>query len=121
MVAGTGVVSMSDVDGDGLEDVVAVDEDRGRVYILRGTAGGVTPPLLLHTDREIHGPAAIGDVNGDGVLELVTGSTDGAVVHTARWTPATDRLVQGRRGAVIGTGASAIQLVPGIVACGQRR
>lgn len=40
---------------------------------------------------------------------------EGAVVHTARWTPATDRLVQGRRVAVIGTGASAIQLVPGIV------
>ena len=38
---------------------------------------------------------------------------EGAVVHTARWTPATDRLVQGRRVAVIGTGASAIQPSPG--------
>lgn len=82
-VKGTGSVSMTDADGDGLMDVLAVDDDRGRVYILRGVDGGVTPPAVLHTSREIHAPAALGDVDGDGDLELVVEGSEGSVVHTA--------------------------------------
>jgi cation diffusion facilitator CzcD-associated flavoprotein CzcO len=40
------------------------------------------------------------------------GSFDGTTIHTARWDPSAD--LRGKRVAVIGTGASAVQLVPSI-------
>lgn len=54
---------------------------------------------------------AVGQL-GTPVLPAIPGTFAGVAVHTARWTD--DLPVDGARIAVIGTGASAIQLVPAI-------
>ncbi|MBM2616000.1 NAD(P)/FAD-dependent oxidoreductase [Actinoplanes sp. LDG1-06] len=54
---------------------------------------------------------AVGQL-GNPVLPAIPGSYEGPVVHTARWRD--DLPVDGARIGVIGTGASAIQLVPAI-------
>lgn len=82
-LSGSGAVTMVDADGDGLMDVLAVDADTGRVSLLRGVDGGLAPPVVMHTTRELGGPGTLGDVNGDGVPELVIEAPDGGVVHSA--------------------------------------
>lgn len=82
LLDGAGAVSLVDADGDGMLDVLAVDADEGRVYLLRGGAGGVAPPVLMHTTRELGGVGTLGDVSGDGLPELVVEGTDGAIIHT---------------------------------------
>lgn len=81
-VDGAGTVSIVDADGDALMDALAVDAEEGRIYLYRGVAGGLTPPVLLHTTREIGGYATLGDVNGDGAPELVVEGSGGAMVHS---------------------------------------
>ncbi|WP_127506006.1 flavin-containing monooxygenase [Actinoplanes solisilvae] len=54
---------------------------------------------------------AVGQL-GTPVLPAIPGAFDGPAVHTARWN--NDLPVDGARIAVIGTGASAVQLVPAI-------
>jgi len=81
-LAGSGAVTMVDADGDGLLDVLAVDVDTGRVSLFRGVDGGLAPPVLMHTTRELGGIGTLGDVNGDGVPELVIEATDGGIVHS---------------------------------------
>ncbi len=77
-----GAVSLVDTDGDGHLDVVSVDAEEGRIYLLRGLVGGLAPAVLMHTEREIEGTGTLGDVNGDGTPELVVGGTGGSILHT---------------------------------------
>lgn len=82
-VSGAGAVWLVDADADGLQDVISVDVESGLVYLLRGVDGGLTPPVLLHTTRELGGIATLGDVSGDGQPELIVVGTDGGIIHTA--------------------------------------
>lgn len=93
---GAGLVSVADADGDGHDDILALQEPSDpedtdasrRIYLLRGLTGGAAPALLWHTTRELHGPLGLGDVTGDGVPELVAEGSGGSVVHTDASTAA---------------------------------
>jgi cation diffusion facilitator CzcD-associated flavoprotein CzcO len=86
------------------------DDDR-RVWRLVTTAGDVVEvDVLVPACGQLTRPAQP-DLPG-------LASFRGTVVHSARWDPALD--LRGRRVAVVGTGASAVQIVPAIaddVAC----
>lgn len=81
----------------------AWDEDTLR-WRLQTTAGPVTSDLLVLGTGPLSEPA-VPDIDG---LDSFTGP----VLHSARWDP--DVELAGKRIAVIGTGASAIQIVPQI-------
>src|SRR5687768_600071 len=75
----------------------------GERWQVRTAAGEVYPAdLLVPSMGQLSRP----------VQPVLPGTFDGPAMHTARWDPAVP--VDGRRIGVIGTGASAIQLVPAI-------
>lgn len=77
------------------------DPDAAR-WLLSTSAGALTCEVLVLGTGPLSEPA-FPDIEG-------LGSFRGPVVHSARWDPGVD--LDGARVAVIGTGASAIQLVP---------
>ena len=76
---GTYGVTLGDVDGDGDLDMVAANHSQtNRLYLNNGSAdpfSGVTGADIT-SDAHVNYSAALGDVDGDGDLDLVTGAWD---------------------------------------------
>ncbi len=81
---GSDWVSVADLNGDGIPDIVAMAASHGTLGILTGTGSGAfnPTPLVLHPLHGTNGALAIADLNGDGRPDIVTseGSTDGVEV-----------------------------------------
>ena len=93
---GTSVASAGDVDGDGFADVLVGEPDfdlpsgtesAGRAYLFSGRAEGVTggPAWNAEGSRSSQGVgiavAGAGDVDGDGQLDVLVGSYEGAALY----------------------------------------
>jgi hypothetical protein len=74
----TQAVALGDVDGDGDLDLIDGNYGVNRLYLNNGTAspfGGVTGSSIT-TDAHFTHAVALGDVDGDGDLDLVAGNSD---------------------------------------------
>ncbi|MBT8401629.1 MAG: FG-GAP repeat protein [Rhodothermia bacterium] len=84
----------ADVNGDGIDDIILGGTGgigqllRGVTYVVYGSSGGITTPFLLSAldgsngllirgidSQEGSSPSAVGDLNGDGVDDLLIGAT----------------------------------------------
>ncbi len=79
---GGGLLAAGDVDGDGVTDVLATDEISGQVAMYRSVPGGLAPAIALHAGRQLEGRARLGDLDGDGVPELIIKGESGMIMHT---------------------------------------
>jgi hypothetical protein len=79
---GPGLVSLVDIDGDDLLDVIATDPDSGSIRAWRTVGSGVAPAISWHTRQPIGSAAMIGDVNGDGTDELIFQSQNGTLLYS---------------------------------------
>ncbi|NBC23497.1 MAG: hypothetical protein GVY21_08490, partial [Gammaproteobacteria bacterium] len=70
-------LASGDLDGDGIDDLVAlsgVSGERARVYVYRSTTGGPDGPPLVHAlDVFSASAAAVADIDGDGLSDLLIG------------------------------------------------
>ena len=98
-IAGSDISSAGDINGDGFEDFLVAayfgalgGANAGQVYVVYGKAGATRPGLNLTTfsaadgfiiiadaagDRLGHGVSAAGDVNGDGIDDIILGASAG--------------------------------------------
>ena len=88
----------------GTEVTSAEWDDDDHVWRLETSAGPVTADVVIAA------PGGLSEPSWPGIPGLH--DFDGALMHSARWDPGAD--LQGQRVAVVGTGASAIQIVPQI-------
>jgi FG-GAP-like repeat len=79
---GSGEVTLNDLDGDGMLDVLAADETRGTLNLYPGLTGGLGWPMGWHTSREFTGGMRLADVDGDGDQEVILSAGDGTVSHS---------------------------------------
>lgn len=73
---GTGVESAGDVDGDGVQDVVAGAPSAGRAYVYSGANGRVLLTLRAENDSDAFGThvSTAGDVDHDGHADIFVGA-----------------------------------------------
>jgi hypothetical protein len=62
---------VGDLDRDGFDDLVAYDPPTGSLAIFRGSPLGLTPPSFIAIDVNPVQNSQLGDVDGDGILDLV--------------------------------------------------
>lgn len=74
---GRGAVHVADVDGDGLQDVLAADRALGVVSLIRSTNGDLAETEWLHTTLDLPGEVQVGDGDGDGWNDLWFKDVDG--------------------------------------------
>lgn len=67
----SGLVSVDDMDGDGVLDVLVTDGDGGRISAIPTLAGALGPPVSWFTTQAITGPVRATDYDEDGKSELV--------------------------------------------------
>ena len=76
-------VALADVNGDGRTDIISANVNTHSVGVLLGQAGGFAPPIIYPTGP-VNNPSpyglALGDVNGDGRLDIVTANTGTSAV-----------------------------------------
>jgi uncharacterized protein (DUF2141 family) len=123
MSLGSGVPTVADIDGDGLLDVLVNEWGSGRMqHWEQSTTDSYTLTHLTdsYIDRQYWGSAAgptLTDLDGDGLLDLLLGQTDGTITHYeqlalptfATLTPASGPM--GASLAVTGTGLNYTQQV----------
>ena len=105
-------IAVADVNGDGRLDLVTVGNYGGppsAAWVLLGQAGGGFAAVSLYSTGAGSNPSsiAVGDVNGDGRLDLVTANegsgTAGVLLNTGTFTPLA---------AAPGAGAAEVALFP---------
>jgi len=79
---GSGPVSMVAFDDNSRKDILVYDAVAEALIIHRGMDGGIAPPAALSTHRALRGPVYQGDVDGDGIPELLSMDDGGELVHT---------------------------------------
>lgn len=79
-LAGSGTVSIGDIDADGRADLLVAEPITGRIAAYRAAAGQIAWPLGIQSDRALSGRAHIGDINGDGWPELIVVNAEGDTV-----------------------------------------
>jgi hypothetical protein len=68
-------IQLSDFNGDDVLDAFVVNEDDYRVYFGEGDGKFTDSGQRLTKDANAFGEPAVGDIDGDGNLEIITGST----------------------------------------------
>lgn len=67
----SGQISLDDMDGDGLLDVLVTDGEGGRISAIPTLSGALGPPVSWFTTETIVGPVRATDYDEDGAAELV--------------------------------------------------
>ncbi|KAI9353214.1 hypothetical protein DFJ73DRAFT_759689 [Zopfochytrium polystomum] len=94
-------------------DATFGDHHQNRWHVELRHVDGKAVPLRPRTVVATAVISCVGQLNVPNVPALAgLGAFRGPVIHTARWNPSVD--LRGKRVAVIGTGASAVQVVPEI-------
>jgi hypothetical protein len=98
--------AVGDIDRDGKPEIVIGSDahlepefgtiDGGKIYVFNGEDGSIVPGFFKQTDEVIWSSPALGDINGDGWLEIVVGTGDcyehAACASGGRTHPVTDAL-----------------------------
>ncbi|NOY24786.1 MAG: VCBS repeat-containing protein [Oligoflexia bacterium] len=79
----SGIVSVDDLDRDGLNDILIADPDSGRITAIPTLTGALGPPSAWFTTEPITGPVHAADLDQDGTNELVF-PTDTLLMGTLR-------------------------------------
>ena len=84
--SGPSDVTMGDINGDGQPDIITANLDSNAVGVLLGIAGGGFAPVTTYSTGPNSQPSAValGDVSGDGRLDIVTANTNASTAGVFR-------------------------------------